>query len=136
MALAPAVIGFSTYLWNIQASLHLAGVLDQLLGETLIVLGGPEAGPRGEELLAEHAEIDFVIDGEGEVALRDLLRWYFTGEGDLGAVAGLVYRQGEVIRRNRSQPMPVEMIPAAVYPMVRGFQQALDLLGDLPWLPL
>ena len=115
--LAPAVIGFSTYLWNIQASLHLAGLLDQLLTESLIVLGGPEAGPRGAELLRDHPEIDFVIDGEGEQAFHDLLQWYLVGEGELGRISGLVYRQGAGIVRNPIQSMSVETIPA---PISRG----------------
>ncbi|MGD8589285.1 MAG: DUF4080 domain-containing protein, partial [Chromatiales bacterium] len=114
VALAPTVVGFSTYLWNIQASLHLAALLKQLLDETLVVLGGPEAGPRGEELLAAHPQIDFVIDGEGEAAFRDLLRWYLVGEGELPGISGLVYRQGARILRNPIRAMPVELIPAPV----------------------
>jgi anaerobic magnesium-protoporphyrin IX monomethyl ester cyclase len=110
--LAPVVVGFSTYLWNIQASLHLAGLLDQLLPETLIVLGGPEAGPRGEELLQDHPEIDFVIDGEGEKAFHDLLQRHLAGQGDLTGISGLVYRQGSGFLRNPVQPLPVECIPS------------------------
>ena len=92
VALAPSVIGFSTYLWNIHKSLHLAGLLEQLLSNPLIVLGGPEAGPRAEELLMAHPEIDFIIDGEGERSFRDLMRWHFSAEGELGLISGLVYR--------------------------------------------
>jgi len=114
VALQPAVIGFSTYLWNIQASLHLAALLARLLEGTLIVLGGPEAGPRGEELLAAHPEIDFVIDGEGEAAFSDLLHWRLAGSGKPVGISGLVYRQGSGILRNPIRAMPVETIPAPI----------------------
>lgn len=114
VALRPAVIGFSTYLWNIEACLHLAGLLDQLLPESLLVLGGPEAGPRGEELLSVHPEIDYVIDGEGEAAFRDLLRWSFYREGKLRDISGLVRRESGGILRNPLQVMPVESIPAPI----------------------
>jgi anaerobic magnesium-protoporphyrin IX monomethyl ester cyclase len=117
VALAPVVVGFSTYVWNIQASLHLAALLDQLLEGVLIVMGGPEAGPRGEELLAAHPEVDFVVDGEGEAAFRDLLHWHLAGQGGLNCISGLVYRQGGRILRNPIRPMPVETIPS---PLRRG----------------
>lgn len=70
--LAPRLIGFSCYLWNIELVLDLAGRLKQLLPESRILLGGPEAGPRARELLAAHGFIDYVIEGEGESAFREL----------------------------------------------------------------
>jgi len=114
VALQPALIGFSTYLWNVQESLHLIGLLDQLLPDTLLLLGGPEAGPRAEELLEKHPGIDFIIDGEGEIALRDLLCWRLDGEGSPDDVSGLVWRKDGAIRRNPIQAVPVELIPAPV----------------------
>ena len=118
VALNPAVIGFSTYLWNIDAFLHLADLLDQLLEKTLIVLGGPEAGPRAEELLKAYPAIDFVIDGEGEAAFCELLYWQLAGEGQLMLISGLVYRQGAEILRNPIRTMPVETVPS---PISRGY---------------
>jgi anaerobic magnesium-protoporphyrin IX monomethyl ester cyclase len=125
VGLQPAVIGFSTYLWNIQACLHLTGLLDQLLPDSLILLGGPEAGPRGEELLAQHPELDFVIDGEGEAAFRDLLRWHFYVEGDLGDISGLIYRAAGGIERNPIQTLPVEQIPAPIASGAMDFSKPL-----------
>ncbi len=88
----PRLVGFSTYLWNIQPVLRLARNLKQLVPDVQIVLGGPEAGPRGEELLANEASIDFVIDGEGEPGFRDLARWCLYGDGARERVSGLVWR--------------------------------------------
>ncbi len=110
----PLIIGFSTYLWNIQASLRLAALLKQLLPECRIVLGGPEAGPRGRELLQRHSAIDFVIEGEGEAAFRDLVRWLLYREGEPGQVSGLHYRGEGQILGNPVQPLPVEAIPSPI----------------------
>ncbi|MEN8178445.1 MAG: DUF4080 domain-containing protein [Pseudomonadota bacterium] len=125
VALRPTVIGFSTYLWNIQVCLHLAGLLDQLLPECLILLGGPEAGPRGEEILAEYPEIDFVIDGEGEAAFRDLLRWRLYAKGELGQISGLIYRAAGRIKQNPIQILPVEQIPSPVTSGAMDFSKPL-----------
>ncbi|RDH86446.1 MAG: hypothetical protein DIZ77_04920 [endosymbiont of Seepiophila jonesi] len=97
VALAPAVIGFSTYLWNIQASLRLTRLLKQLLPESLFIFGGPEAGPRGAELLGSVDAIDFIVDGEGEAAFRDLVRWRLYGDGDLSDTSGLIWRKDGTI---------------------------------------
>ena len=107
----PALAGFSTYLWNIDLCLQVAEELKALSPETAIVFGGPEAGPRGEELLAARPAVDFVVDGEGELAFRDLARVLLQNEGRLEAVSGLLWRDRGVTRRNRILPVtPQELI--------------------------
>ncbi len=114
VAMRPALVGFSTYLWNIQASLRLARLLKQLLPDTRVVLGGPEAGPRAEELLKSQADIDFVVDGEGEAALRDLARWCLYGEGAQERISGLRFRRDGEIIANPVEILPVEAIPSTL----------------------
>jgi anaerobic magnesium-protoporphyrin IX monomethyl ester cyclase len=110
----PQIIGFSTYLWNIGSSIRLTRILKQLLPDCLILFGGPEAGPRGEELLLQVAELDFIIAGEGEAALTDLIRVLFLHDGKLEQVSGLFYRKHEQILRNLVKLLPIESIPAVV----------------------
>jgi anaerobic magnesium-protoporphyrin IX monomethyl ester cyclase len=108
----PTLVGFSTYLWNIQHFVELAEQLKQRHPDCRIVFGGPEAGPRGEELLNSHPEIDFVIDGEGELAFRDLGRNLVEGAGLLDQVSGLIYRSSSgTITRNQQIALPVEKLP-------------------------
>ncbi|GAB4348962.1 MAG: hypothetical protein Kow006_10100 [Gammaproteobacteria bacterium] len=109
VARRPHLIGFSTYLWNIQPLLRLVAKLRQLLPECCLVLGGPEAGPRGAELLRERSEIDFVIDGEGEEAFRRLARWWLYGEGSLAEIPGLVWRgESDAVNRNAAEVVAPE----------------------------
>ncbi len=95
VAARPRLVGFSTYLWNVQPLLRLARNLKALMPDVRIVLGGPEAGPRAEALLASEAWLDFVIDGEGEAGFRDLARWCLYGAGELATISGLVWRDGD-----------------------------------------
>jgi anaerobic magnesium-protoporphyrin IX monomethyl ester cyclase len=119
----PGIVGLSTYLWNIHESLHLAAVLEHLVPDLRIVLGGPEAGPRAEALLRAHPFIDWIVRGEGEQAFCDLVRLHWLGEGPIGSIPGLAWRDahGEV-RLN-----PVEPVPLAPWrsPLVTGLA-ALD----------
>ena len=110
----PRILGFSTYLWNITACLRLARVIKQLLPEITLILGGPEAGARGEELLSTVPELDLIVEGEGEAAFSDLLRLLLNSEGAYEQVSGLVYRTNGGIYRNPVQLLPVEQIPATL----------------------
>ncbi|MEJ2465434.1 MAG: DUF4080 domain-containing protein [Candidatus Thiodiazotropha sp.] len=110
----PKVIGFSTYLWNIQASLRLAALLKELLPGCQIVLGGPEAGPRARELLENRPAIDFVVNGEGEAAFRDLVRWVLYGAGRLDEISGLHFRRDGDCFANPIAPLAVEDIPSSI----------------------
>jgi len=114
LALEPRVVGFSTYLWNIDATLGLAARLRRLLPECRIVLGGPEAGPRGEELLGDHPELDYVVDGEGEAAWRDLLRLLLLRQGKPGRISGLIWRGPSRPVRNPQTLLPAEALPAPI----------------------
>jgi anaerobic magnesium-protoporphyrin IX monomethyl ester cyclase len=112
--LRPSLIGFSTYLWNIRESLRLVRILRQLLPDTRLLLGGPEAGPRGEELLKTCPSLDFVIDGEGEAPFCDLLCHLLYQRGSLRDISGLVWRHNEKIQRNPQQLIPVEALQSPV----------------------
>jgi anaerobic magnesium-protoporphyrin IX monomethyl ester cyclase len=125
VAFAPALVGFSTYLWNIQASLRLAGLLKQLLPACRIVFGGPEAGPRGRELLESRSAVDFVIEGEGEAAFRQLARWVLYREGELEGIAGLYYRCRDQVQANPARPLAVEEIPSVIGMGLANFDKPL-----------
>ncbi|ADU28112.1 B12-binding domain-containing radical SAM protein [Ethanoligenens harbinense] len=72
MEARPDVLGFCTYLFNIEQVRALAADVRALLPETVIVFGGPEAGLDPDVFRACPA-VDFVVRGEGETAFRALL---------------------------------------------------------------
>ncbi|MES9993929.1 MAG: DUF4080 domain-containing protein [Candidatus Thiodiazotropha sp.] len=117
VALQPRIVGFSTYLWNITAAIHLSKLLKQLLPDLVIVFGGPEAGPRGVNLLAETPSVDYVVEGEGEAAFNDLARCILYGDGSLQAISGLIYRKAVEIVKNPIELLPVDKVPS---PIVEG----------------
>ena len=63
----PQIAGFSCYIWNIRMVRSLAACLRILSPETVIVLGGPEAGSRPREIFSEIPQTDYVITGPGEI---------------------------------------------------------------------
>ena len=74
----PDVAAFSCYIWNISHVMKLAVSLKKVLPKIVIVLGGPEVSYNASDILREHAFINFVLAGEGEVSFPKLLRYLGT----------------------------------------------------------
>lgn len=97
----PDIVGFSSYLWNIEYVMSLVCDLKKLLPDTTILLGGPEVSYHPEEVLLQHKEVDLILAGEGEKTFYEYLsyRQGKAGKKALADIPGLVYRQGKEIRR-------------------------------------
>lgn len=73
---APAVLGFSNYIWNSRLSLALASAAKRLSPTTTIVFGGPHYSlypQECERFLRANPVIDFYVEKEGETAFAELL---------------------------------------------------------------
>lgn len=69
----PDVIGFSTYIWNIEYVLMLIDSIKKILPNVIIYLGGPQATFDFHNLLEHNANIEFISMYEGENAFIQLL---------------------------------------------------------------
>lgn len=97
----PDIVGFSSYLWNIEYVMSLVCDLKKLLPGITIFLGGPEVSYHPEEVLLQHKEVDLILAGEGEKTFYEYLsyRQGKAGKKALADIPGLVYREGKEIRR-------------------------------------
>ncbi|HHU51083.1 MAG TPA: B12-binding domain-containing radical SAM protein [Firmicutes bacterium] len=103
----PAVVGLSTNIWNITLQLELVNRLKKLRPETVIILGGPEVSTDPQEIMEEEPGIDYIVRGEGEETLLELLRYLAHGVGKVSQIAGLAYREGSRIQITPSRaPLP------------------------------
>lgn len=66
------IIGFSCYIWNIEKTLKVCSNLKKADPDVRIILGGPEVSFDSIALMKEYDFIDYIIEGEGESALRKL----------------------------------------------------------------
>lgn len=80
VAAAPAVVGFSCYLWNIDTTLALCTALKQALPHVIIVLGGPEVSYCAKDVLQNNIQVDYILAGEGEESLPAFLMTVFAQE--------------------------------------------------------
>ena len=90
----PDVLGFSVYIWNVGVITKLIDKLN--LPNTKIVLGGPEVSYDSSYFLSEH-NVDFIVRGEGEIALNGLLHAIDSGS-DYYNVPNLMYlKEGNLV---------------------------------------
>ncbi len=67
------VLSFSCYIWNIQKVLEISRQIKEIASDTIIILGGPEVSFCAEEILKNNTCVDFVVSGEGEKSVPELL---------------------------------------------------------------
>lgn len=67
------VLGFSVSIWNVDRTEQIIKLLRERKSDLIIFVGGPEVTYEPEFFLA-HWPIDYVISGEGEFVLRELLQ--------------------------------------------------------------
>jgi radical SAM superfamily enzyme YgiQ (UPF0313 family) len=97
ISLKPGYIGFCTYIWNISYVRMLLPLIKEKLSDSVIILGGPEAGFSAEKILSEEPLADYVITGEGENSLPILIDSLIQGTG-VPEGLGISYRdRGRIV---------------------------------------
>ncbi len=99
----PDLVGLSVMTFQRATSLEIARLVHARRSQTRIVVGGydPSLAPEAYEG-CQH--VDFLVRGEGEHTLSELLR-SLEGNGALNAVAGLSYRSREGFVHNGARPI-------------------------------
>lgn len=103
----PDILGFSTYIWNLEETLKVAEVIKIVSPSTKILLGGPEVSFDGEDVLDKYSFIDFIIYGEGEETFKEFIEATIF-QKDYKHVLGLIYRDNNVIK-NLPRPLIKDM---------------------------
>jgi radical SAM superfamily enzyme YgiQ (UPF0313 family) len=104
LATDPQVIGITTWTHLYHVCCELAQAFKRRRPDIPIVLGGPHVTIFPTETLEEEADADFVIYGEGELAMADLLKALQT-KGSYSAIEGLAWRDGSKIVKNAPRPI-------------------------------
>lgn len=89
----------------------------------LTIAGGTHPSFLAERCLAEAPELDLIVAGEGETALRALIA-ESRASADPAAVPSLVWREGDKVRRNPPAP-PITDLDALPFPA----RDLLDMEG-------
>ncbi|MFC1721783.1 B12-binding domain-containing radical SAM protein [Patescibacteria group bacterium] len=112
---------FSAKSNNYPEILALCRKAKQLNPEITTILGGPHPTALPKECASEEA-IDYLVLGEGEATVQELLSHLKTGSPQLGNIPGLAwYQQGEaVINKLRCRIQEFENYPIPSYHLLPG----------------
>lgn len=72
--LAPDIISFSSYLWNVERNLDIAEKIRLLNKKCTIIFGGPEINADSWILSEKRKCVDFFVSGEGEWFFREYIK--------------------------------------------------------------
>lgn len=119
------VYGFSTICSSYPLTLRLAREMKRRCPEATVVLGGPQASVVDVQTMREFDCVDFVLRGEAEVTLPQLLEVVSRGRAGAELVGGLTYRDGAGgVTRRPNAPVVTDLdglpMPAYhLYPRIR-----------------
>ncbi len=88
---APAVMGFSNYIWNTEYNKALARKVKEKYPECVIIFGGHNVPPEAD-FLEKYDYIDFLIHGEGEEAFKGILLQLKKDVPDFYSVNNISFR--------------------------------------------
>jgi radical SAM superfamily enzyme YgiQ (UPF0313 family) len=99
----PELVGMSVMTFQRGTALEIARFVRTLSPRARIVVGGydPSLAPEAYE---KCEAVDFIVRGEGELTLRELLRSLENGSS-LSAIRGLSYRSSDGFARNAERPV-------------------------------
>jgi radical SAM superfamily enzyme YgiQ (UPF0313 family) len=100
----PDVVGLSVMTFQRKTSLRVVELLRSLCPGVRVVVGGYDPSLAPEAYMADGNGIDYIVRGEGELTLRELLRAMESGEG-LDRIQGLSYRASDGWHQNPARPV-------------------------------
>ncbi|MBT9438102.1 MAG: radical SAM protein [Desulfobacterales bacterium] len=124
----PSFIGLSCTTSSFLDGIRIARLARSFLPDIKIVFGGPHVSALKNRVLENFSVIDFVVVGEGEQTLTELIE---KGNEEAHSVQGLVYRDanGEICFTGyRSKAIDLDTLPFPAYEKLAGYPDVYKLL--------
>ncbi|MFA6413477.1 MAG: radical SAM protein [Syntrophales bacterium] len=100
----PRIMGVTSLSNSFSSALMACRTAKEIHPFIMTILGGIHATVLHEEILRDYKDVDIVVRGEGEEALRELVKSNFT-TASLGKIAGISYRRDHRIVCNPDRPL-------------------------------
>lgn len=96
----PEAIGFSVQSTSLIFSLLVAKKIRKYENDKIIIFGGPEVFREKPEVFLNNSESNFIISGEGEASLVELLKIIQSGSSLFDCNGLIFYSSGKIIHNN------------------------------------
>jgi radical SAM superfamily enzyme YgiQ (UPF0313 family) len=123
--LNPAFLGISTTTSAFHDGIRVARLAKECLPGIRVVVGGPHVSALKESILDRFSEIDYIVVGEGEETLRELIQR--QGEQP-DRIKGLVFRQeGKPVFNGYRAALELDSLPFPAYEKLQGYPDRYKL---------
>ena len=99
----PDVVGVTVMTPKAASAFTIASLAKKFNRNCYVVFGGPHATLRADEILKNTKDVDFVVNGEGETVLLELVNTLNSKNNNFGTVQGISYRDGDKIVHNNTK---------------------------------
>lgn len=91
----PDIVGITVMTPKAASAFTIASLAKKYNKDCFVVFGGPHATLKADEILKNTRDVDFVVSGEGEVVLLELVNALRAKSSNFNTIRGLSYRQGD-----------------------------------------
>jgi len=129
--ISPDVVGVGALTPDVYHAVRALGIVKSVSGDIVTVAGGPHFTATVEESLTKYPQIDFIVVGEGERTLLELVRELERSRPNLKGVRGLAYRKGKNIVRTGPRPLikDLDALPPPAYHLLPMDRYRFEVLG-------
>lgn len=99
----PDIVGITVMTPKAASAFTVASLAKKYSKNCHVILGGPHATLRPDEILRNTNDVDFVVNGEGELTFLKLADALTTKTNNFSTVNGISYRYGDRILQNDSK---------------------------------
>lgn len=117
-------IGFSATTSSFPDAARMAAALKRINPEVVTICGGVHCSSMGGALLRDYPAFDFLIQGEGEITLAELVLGKSPAQ-----IKGLLWRnQNEIVENSPRELIPdLDILPFPAYEKLKGFPKGYNL---------
>ncbi len=117
----PSIVATSGFTANAYTCARTAEIAKNVDSQIVTVVGGSHFSFTPDESLKSYPEIDFIVRGEGEITLVELIKALRMGETADG-IKGISYRAGGRAVHNRDRPLipDLDSLPFPAYDLVEN----------------
>ncbi len=116
---SPSIVATSGFTCNAYVCVRVAEIAKTVNNEIITILGGQHFSFTAEESLNDFPEIDYIVRGEGEITLVELIKTLRKG-GNLAKVKGLSFRHnGNIVHTPRRELIQnLDTLPYPAYHLI------------------
>lgn len=131
----PDLLAFSVFGWSFERFGNVAETYRQLRPDGWVVMGGTHVTDQARRVFRLFPSVDVIVNGEGELTFRELLRAYLAGTSkhELSDIAGISFKTADgqpVTTASRGRIQNLDDIPS---PFLSGAMELKDAKGEFKY---